>query len=51
MDRRDSLKALVTGAVATGVVLEACNNSNSNDDIQTDNNKKVPGKKRGRKPG
>ena len=44
MDRRDSLKAIVTGAVATGVVLEACNNDNSNKDIQTDNNKKVPGK-------
>jgi gluconate 2-dehydrogenase gamma chain len=43
MDRRESLKALVTGAVATGVVLEACN-TGSNDDIQTDNTKKVPGK-------
>jgi hypothetical protein len=43
MDRRESLKAIVAGAVATGVVLEACNNS-SNDDIQTDNTKKVPGK-------
>src|SRR3954466_15074848 len=44
MDRRESLKAIVTGAVATGVVLEACNNDNSNKDIQTNNNKKVPGK-------
>jgi len=44
MDRRDSLKAIVTGAIATGVVLEACNSDNSNKDIQTDNNKKVPSK-------
>jgi gluconate 2-dehydrogenase gamma chain len=44
MDRRESLKALAVGTVATGVVLEACNNDNSNKDIQTNNNKKVPGK-------
>ncbi len=42
MDRRKSLKALVAGAVSTGIVLEACN---SNSDIKTDNSKEVPGKK------
>lgn len=45
MDRRESLKALVTGAVATGVVLEACNSNGSNSDIETDNTKKLPSKK------
>lgn len=43
MDRRESLKALVAGTVAAGVVLEACSGS-GNDDIQTDNTKKLPGK-------
>lgn len=40
MDRRKSLKALVAGAVTTGVVLEACKT-----DIKTDNTKALPNEK------
>ena len=38
MDRRKSLKALLAGSVATGVLLEAC-------DVKTDNTKEIPDKK------
>ncbi len=37
MDRRNSLKTLLAGSVAAGVILEAC-------DIKTDNSKEVPEK-------
>ena len=37
MDRRKSLKALLAGGVATGVLLEAC-------DVKTDNRKELPSK-------
>ncbi len=40
MDRRKSLKTLLTGAAATGIVIEACNT-----DIKTDNTKKLPSEK------
>ncbi len=38
MDRRKSLKALLAGSMAAGVVLEAC-------DVKTDNKKDVPSQK------
>ena len=46
MDRRKSLKTLLTGAAATGVILEACQS-----DIQTDNRKDLPSGKAVEKKG
>ncbi len=40
MDRRKSLKALLAGGVATGVILEACQT-----DVKTDNTKDLPSQK------